>query len=274
MFEFIKKYKIFIIILLLFLMSFFIYSKLIKNNSESIFKTDLPAQYHNYRIIGEHFIDIKYDENRDENFQSKLVLINRDYLIYMGISKIILLREDGYFLELPGYGEGFEWWQVGDLNHNSWLDVAVMYQNMGSGSFKPFYFYEWNGENFEVKLHNSNLFNRVELIDIDDNGMAEIVHSFRLFQFAWPWKEIYEWQYDKTKGTDGYVKANNMFPASYNEWLRDKEFNPNGNFETAPEFWNTQDGEIVLQTNQCLKEKAILNSQGTFADVDECYLGY
>ncbi len=274
MFGFIKKYKFIAIILWLLLAGFIVYIKLVKNNSAFIFNSDLPAQYHNYRIIGEYFIDIKYDNRRDEKLKSKLVLINKDYLEYMGISKIILLREDGYFLELPGYGEGFEWWQVGDLNGNSNLDVAVMYQNMGSGSFKPFYFYEWNGENFEVKLHNSDLFNRVELIDIDDDGMSEIVHSFRLFQFAWPWKEIYEWQYDKTKGTYGYVKANNIFPASYNEWLRDKELNPNGNFETAPEFWDTPDGEIVLQTNQCLKEKAILNSQGTFADVDECYFGY
>lgn len=267
MFNFIKKYKIFVIILLSFLVGFPVYIKLAKNDSEVTFKTDLPTQYHNYRIIGEHFIDIKYDDSLDKSFQSKLVLINRDYLEYMGVSKIILLREDGYFLELPGYGEGFEWWQVGDLNHNSWLDIAVMYQNMGSGSFKPFYFYEWNGENFEVKLHNSNLFNRVELIDIDDNGMAEIVHTFRITKFAHTWKEIYKWQFDQKKGTNGFVKVNHLFPASYTEWLRDKELNPGG----SQEFYDSPQGQDTIEINNCLKEKAILNSQGIFTDIEDCY---
>jgi len=266
-YNFIKKYKIFIIISLLLLMGFVIGIKLAKNNSD--FR--LPVQYHNYRIIGEHFIDIKYDENCDEDFKSKLMLINRDEYDCIGISKIVLLRDDGYFLELPGYGEGFEWWQAGDLNKNGFVDVVVLYQNMGSGSSQPFYFYEWNGENFEVKLHNSNLFNWDELVDLDNDGSMEIVHEFRLFQFAWPWKEIYKWQLDQTKGTYGFVKANHLFPASYIEWLHDKELNPNGNFETAPDFWESQEGKITLGINQCLKEKAELNSQGVFADIESCY---
>lgn len=240
----------------------------------------LPNQYKNYNILAEQAVNLNYDIFLENPLKKKLrtniILINntKDYPAYMGLSQIILLREDGYFLELPGYGEGFEWWQIGDLNGNEDIDVAVMYQNMGSGSFKPFYFYEWNGYNFEVKLHNSNLFNRVELIDVDDDGRSEIVHTFRLFQFAWPWKEIYEWQLDKTKDTYGYVKANNLFPASYTEWLKDKELNPNGSFKIAPDFSETQDEKIILDINECLKQKAISNSQGTFADVDECYLGY
>ena len=127
MFIFIKKYQI-LIIALLIVISFGAYTKLVSKGAEFIFKSNLPEQYHNYRIIGEQFVDIKYDENRDKDFRSKLVLINRDYDVYMGVSKILLIREDGYFLELPGYGEGFEWWQVGDLNYNSNLDVAIISQ--------------------------------------------------------------------------------------------------------------------------------------------------
>lgn len=268
---------IFFIIFLCVIFSMCIQKKICGQDFSNI---KLPDQYKNYDILAQQAVDLNYhiflEHPLKKELKANIVLINntKDYPAYMGLSQIILLREDGYFLELPGYGEGFEWWQIGDLNGNEDLDVAVMYQHMGSGLYKPFYFYEWNGYNFEVKLHNSNLFNRVELIDVDDDGRSEIVHTFRLFQFAWPWKEIYEWQYDKTKGTYGYVKASNLFPASYEEWLKDKELNSNGSFETAPEFWETQDGKIVLDINKCLKQKAILNSQGIFADVDDCYLGY
>src|SRR4030042_3853810 len=210
--EFIFRHKKKLLIIAGFLAVIFIcftFSNKNKDYIQNFSNNKLPTQYTNYNILAKQAVELKYDiflENPiEKELTTDIVLINntKDYPSHMGISKIILLREDGYFLELPGYGEGFEWWQVGDLNGNEDLDVAVMYQNMGSGSFKPFYFYEWNGENFEVKLHNSNLFNRVELIDVDDDGMSEIAHTFRLFQFAWPWKEIYEGQYDKMKGIYG-----------------------------------------------------------------------
>lgn len=267
MFNSIKKYKIFVIIFLLLLGGFFVYIKLDKKNSKFIFKRGLPVQYCNYKTIEEYSVDIRYDDYRDKNFKSKLVVINKNYMEYMGISKIILIREDGYFLELPGYGEGFDWWKVGDLNDNGLPDVAVLYQNMGSGSFNPFYFYEWNGENFEVKLNNSNLFNWNKMADLDNDGALEIIHEFRVFQFAWSWKEVYKWDKNESK----FIKSNDIFPEIYEEWLKDKELNPNGSFKTDPHFWDTQDGKTVINTNNCLKEKAILNSQGIFADIDECY---
>ncbi|MFH1187611.1 MAG: VCBS repeat-containing protein [bacterium] len=235
-------------------------------------KNKLPNQYKNFHILKEESTELNYSlllESGNSVLNTRIIVINNqvDMPTVLGLSKILLLREDGYFLELPGYGEGFEWWKVGDLNDNGYFDIAVLYQNMGSGSFQPFYFYEWNGENFEVELQNSDLFNWDELADLDNDGRMEIVHEFRVSQFAWPWKEIYKWDEEKRE----FIKANNLFHGIYEEWLKDKELNPDGNFQTLPEFWESQDGQTVLLTNQCLKEKAVLNSKGIFADIDVCY---
>lgn len=270
-----KKIYFFIIFFFLLSLIYFILNEK-KSCIQNFSNNKLPYQYKNYDILAQQAVELNYhiflEHPLEQGLKTNIVLINntKDYPTHMGVSKIILLREDGYFLELPGYGEGFEWWQIGDLNGNSNIDVAVMYQNMGSGSYKPFYLYEWSGENFEVKLHNSNLFNRVELIDVDDDGMSEIVHNFRITKFAHTWKEIYQWRYDQKAGSYGYVKANNLFPASYNEWLRDKELEP----AESSDFYNSPQNQDTIEINNCLKEKAILNSQGIFADVDDCYLGY
>ena len=232
---------------------------------------DLPTQYKNYRIIKQELVDVSIDLNGgDQNLRKKIVVINNDIdsFLSIGFSKILLIREDGYFIELPGWGEGFQWWEVGNLNGNSSPDIAILYQNSGNGSYNHFYFYEWNGYNFEIKLQNKNFHNNDELVDLDNDGIFEIVHNFGLYRWTWGWKEIFKW--DKKK--QNFVKANHLFPSIYKKWLSDKEPNLNIVYENPPpEYFENPEWKTVETTNNCLKEKATLSAKSIFADIDDCY---
>ncbi|MBU1179668.1 hypothetical protein KJ885_01860 [Patescibacteria group bacterium] len=187
-----KNKKDILIILFIFItIGLVLYTQLSKDDK-------LPRQYKDYEILDKKEVFLYYGLDNLHNKKTQLFVINnrKDYDTVLGLSKIILVREDGYFLELPGYGEGFQWWEVGDFNKNADLNIAVMYQNMGSGSFDPFYFYQWNGYNFDVKINNHNLFNDDKLVDLDHDGIMEVLHTFRSFRMEEPddlCKETYVW---------------------------------------------------------------------------------
>lgn len=250
-------------------------------NLASIFYDNgLPKQYKDYRILEEKVLNIKFgdEDGRDDSLKKRLIVINnsKNWSSSVGLSKMILLREDGYFIELPGWGEGFRWWQTGYLNGNHRLDIAVMYENSGNGAYNPFYFYEWNGYNFEIKLQNDNFHNNNELIDLDGDGLMEVLHFVNLRKWSWSWPEIYKWNARKQE----FVKSNHLFSEIYTEWLKDNQFDPSADpcvtaeGEMGDEFcagWKEwRDWEALKKLGSCLTEKAILNSQGIFADVDDC----
>lgn len=247
------------------------------NNLASAFHNNgLPKQYKDYKILKEEVVDINFGNEDDEHLEKKLIIINNNQGqgLSMGFSKMILLREDGYFIELPGWGEGFRWWQIGDFTNNHRLNIVVMYDNSGNGAYNPFYFYEWNGYNFEIKLQNNSLYNSNELIDLDDDGVLEILHTLNLGRWSWSWPEIYKWNGRQ------FAKVNHLFPEIYKEWLKDKHYDLNTDpcittegkmgdeFCTKWKEWIKQ--EKIEEINNCLKEKAILNSQGIFADGNNC----
>lgn len=230
----------------------------------------LPRQYKNYTILAKEekqidFYSLKYGSKK---MISKIMVINNiiDEPTVLGLSKIILVREDGYLLELPGHGEGFIWWRVGDFNGNGNLDIAVMYESMGSESFNPFYFYEWNGENFEIKLKNDDLFNEDKMVDLDNNGIWEIKHIYRLSKFAFPWEDIYKW--DKQKNE--YILADSLFPNNYERWLNDIKNYYSIKFPDNPDIYSPPDGEYLKEINTCLIEKANKFIKGIFGNIDEC----
>lgn len=254
---------IFIIILLL--MGFFIFEYLLYKHY--LIFNGLPAQYHNYNIISEQESEMDFFNDKDGNksMKFKIMVINNDIDMptVQGLSKMIFLREDGYLLELPGSGEGLIWWKMGDFdgqNSNGLQDlyVAVQYENMGSGSFDRFYLYEWNGENFEILLKNEDLFNENELVDLNNDGVMEIKHTYRLDKFAFPWEDIYTWDKRKEK----YILANHLFPFNYTQWLKD--YNPGAKDYSEP------NGDYLKEIDTCLINKAKMFVGGTFGDIEEC----
>ena len=260
-----KKYLLAFILLLI--IAVFVFRQKLEAIAEQF---SLPRQYNNYTILTKEerqidFYSLKYGSKK---MISKIMVINNiiDEPTVLGLSKIILIREDGYLLELPGHGEGFNWWKVGYFNGNGNLDIAVMYENMGSGSFDPFYFYEWNGENFEIKLKNDDLFNENKLVDLDNDGIWEIRHIYRLSKFSFPWEDIYKW--DKQKNE--YILADSLFPANYEKWLNDMKNYYSVRFPDNPNIYSSPNGEYLKEINICLKEKANMFIKGISGNIDEC----
>lgn len=253
---------IFIILLLIgfFLFEYLLYKKYLILNG-------LPAQYRNYYIISEQESEMNFFISKDEvkMMKFKIMVINNniDRPTVQGLSKMIFLREDGYLIELPGSGEGLNWWKMGDFdgkNSNGLQDlyVAVLYENMGSGSFDPFYLYKWNGENFEILLKNDDLFNEDELVDLNNDGVMEIKHTYRLDKFAFPWEDIYAW--DKWK--EEYILVNHLFPLNYTQWLETNNH----------DIWDYSgpNGAYLKEINACLVNRAKMFANSVYGNIDEC----
>lgn len=231
----------------------------------------LPFEYKDYLILEEMKIDLDKDGK-----QERLVVVNnnKNYLS-IGISKLLLIGQDGDFLELPGSGEGFNWWRVGDFNQNSQAEIAILYQNSGNGAYNPFYLYEWNGQEFKVLLENKDGGNWDELTDFNGDGLFEIVHTFLITKWGPSWTEVFQWDQEEKR----YVKANHKFPHLYEKWLKE-EMNRDTQGELLPyssvgvpgdEYTPKELKEMDLKKslNECLIEKAILNYNGIFADIDK-----
>lgn len=238
----------------------------------------LPTEYRNYIILRETEIDVDKDGR-----QERLVVVNtnKDYLS-IGISKLLLVKENGDFLELSGKGEGFNWWQVGDFNQNSQMEIAIMYENSGNGAYNPFYLYEWNGEEFQILLENKNGGNWDELIDMNGDGLLEILHTFLITKWGPSWVEVFQWD-DREK--QKYVKANHKFPDLYEKWLKE-EMNRNIRGELlpyslagVPGYRHTpeelKEVDLKRKLSECLIEEAVANYNGIFADaINDCVNPY
>lgn len=261
-----KKYLLWLIFLLL-VIAVFVFRQKLKDIAG---QSNLPRQYKDYTILAEEKRQLDFDSLKygSKEMTSKIMVINNtiDRPTVQGLSKIILIRQDGYLLELPGYGEGLVWWKVGDFNGNGNLDIAIMYENMGSGSFDPFYLYEWNGENFEIKFKNDDLFNEDKLVDLNGDGIWEIKHIYRIDKFAFPWEDIYKWD----KQTNEYILADSLFPANYEKWLHDMKSYYSISFPDNPDISSSLGGKYLKEINTCLTEKADMLIKGIPGNVDEC----
>lgn len=226
----------------------------------------LPEQYEDYYVI---------EQKEIVEPLGRLVIINNNREgLSIGFSKLIFIKESGEVIELPGWGEGFNWWRVGDFNGNGAVEVAVMYENSGSGVYNPFYLYEWNGESFEIKVENKDGGNWDKLVDLDGDDIMEVVHTWSIDKWGPGWREVFAWDKERQK----YVKANHQFPQIYKEWLEQR-----GYIMTEDEFLaETSEGlrplipreisELGLRAilGACLFDKVMLNVQGSFADIDGC----
>lgn len=154
---------------------------------------ELPKQYKDYSIIKKENIDIDKD-----GVDEKIVIVSNISTEYSnGITKMMLVKKDGTFLEMSGFGSELQWQQVGDFNKNGKTDVAVSYGYSGSGGFGRFYLYEWEGEFFSTILFKEDVENRAELKDLDNDGIKEVVYNFKQTKWGKEEQQIYGWNDDK-----------------------------------------------------------------------------
>jgi len=248
------------LIIVLLAIGYFFFQKKLSAIANSF---SLPAQYKNFDIISQEERQMNFFnlEEGNRGVKAKIMVIGnkKDWPTPLGLTKIIFLGEDGYLIELPGYGEGLSWWRVGDFNGNGELDIAVMYESMGSASPDPFYFYEWNGENFDVKLSNRDeIFNEDKMVDLDNDGIYEIKHIYRLDKFAFPWEDIYKWDQQKNE----FILANNLFSENYNNWLKKNNY--------ILKKYSLPDDDLERKIDFCLTEKAKILAHGITGGIEEC----
>ena len=266
-----KRKKLILVILfisLILVAGIFLYFKFFPKQLE---QNQLPAQYKDCEILAKKEIkEERLIQDDLKEMKAELIVIKDRVFgpVSIGFSKIIFLFEDGYFLELPGYGYGLRWWRVGNLvGKQPWdLEVAVMYEGGGSGSFAPFYFYRWNGVNFEIEFQNRDLFNENEMVDLDNDGILEIVHTFRLDKFAFNWREVYKWDDKKME----FVKANNLFPEVYENWIKEQDEYFEKQSKENPKWYDSPFGKSMRELEACLREKAQLNLEGVFGEGRDC----
>ena len=227
-------------------------------------KAFLPKEFKDYIVLASQNINL----DKDKKEEKLIALINKPSSTF-STSKIILIK-NSQSLELSGDDGKFLWWKIEDFNKNGKIELAVMYDNYGSAGFKSFYLYEWQDQDFKTLLSEEKISGKIEFKDLNKDEVSEILHKFSLDKWCCPWIEIYKWDKEKEK----YFKANNLFPEIYQKWLKDhqsRSFEKYGVGIPPSEYFETPEWKERERISNCLREKAILNSQGIFADGNDCY---
>ncbi|MBI3273717.1 MAG: transglycosylase SLT domain-containing protein [Candidatus Colwellbacteria bacterium] len=150
----------------------------------------LPPKYQDFSILGEEYVDIKKDGNKEK----LLVVSNIPTEFTAGITKILFVKADGSFFELPDNNGELQWWKVRDFNKNGALDVAVLYGYSGSAGFGKFYLYEWTGSRFVTLLSREDIGSEVDFQDINGDGKEEVLYTFLLSKWGGrKQKDTYTW---------------------------------------------------------------------------------
>lgn len=169
----------------------------------------------------------------------------------------------GEYFVIDELAETPMWWIVEDINDDGLLEIAIQYSFSGTALVKPFYLYQnqKQGDDFVLALKLIGPVSNAKIIDLDKDGIKEILYTFSLGGYgvdvrnSLRWKEVYKW-------IDGrYQKQNHLFPEVYKELITfyDNILN------NPPEVkWIHED------TLLCLKKNAEKNIQGIFADYDDC----
>lgn len=158
----------------------------------------IPPDYKDFTVLAEKKIDI----NKDNRAEKLIIVSSVPTKFTFGITKIILVRKNGSFLELPKKGGMFLWWQIADFNKNKRTDIAVLYDSFGSAGFRTFYLYEWTGQDFKILFTKDDIANQIDFKDLDNDGLEEILYSFQLSKWDKKISEIYKWNKEK----EDYIK--------------------------------------------------------------------
>ncbi|TAN32657.1 hypothetical protein EPN28_04000 [Patescibacteria group bacterium] len=147
-----------------------------------------PSYYGDNFVLAEHEIDVDGDGTKE-----KLVVIRDKLNSTFGMTRNILVRSNGRLRELSKEEGNFLWWKVGDFNDNGKVDIAIHYGYTGSGEFGKFYLQEWNGKDFTTVFIREDVDNKVNFVDLNHDGMEEIIYTYRLSKWKPDRYDIYQW---------------------------------------------------------------------------------
>lgn len=171
-----------------------------------------------------------------------------------------LKKVDG---EVKGPGEYTQWLEVDDFNGDQKKEVAVEYLISGTGLVHPFYLYTQENESFKLLLKLIKGVSHAQLVDIDGDGIKEIIYSYSLDATgsgprSWTiWKDIWGWE-----GKD-LTKLNPRFPSVYRNLILFYDYLLT---DSSPDQWLSSYYPMI----RCLKSAAQGNIDGVAMDGDAC----
>lgn len=152
-----------------------------------------------------------------------------------------------------------------DINADGKTEIVIQAVFTGTGLVHPFYIFQQQEDKFfKLILRLADGVSETKMVDFNNDGKKEILHSFVLDadgnagRSLTPWREIWAWQ-------DGnYQRANNLYPTIYNDLV----------FEYDNSLINVKDQAMIYYrpTINCLREKAKTNLRKIFADGRKCLL--
>lgn len=168
-------------------------------------------------------------------------------------------------------GEHLDWWGFEDIDGDNNNEFYAQFAFAGTAGVHPFYLYSYKNDGFKLLLKLSEARSKAEGIDLDNNGTKEIVYGYALSGSGNRERETFRWK-DIWRLENGIpIKVNNQFPNEYKELIPIYE-------RSLTSKYNQDFYEPDYPVYTCLKEKALQNISGQFADAKECkeiyYLKY
>lgn len=220
----------------------------------------------------EPYLDILEQINVDKNRKISYV----SHTVYSGTGLILTDKNNVFISWLPeseliyhkgikvhSLGDVMDWWIFEDIDKDNNQELAMQSVFVGTAGVHPFYLYLYQNKVFTLLLKLTEARSNTEVIDLDKDGIQEIVYKYALSgsgnleRETLRWKDI--WRIENSRP----VKVNNQFPNEYKELIPiyDKSLTSQYNDDFYKPYYPVY---------QCLKEKAELNISRQFADAESC----
>jgi len=260
-------------ILLIFLLSLYITISGRKNETISTKGVDKKTFPKNpVQNAPEPYLDILAEINIGKNRN----IVQVSHTVYSGTGLILVDKNNVFISWLPeseliynrgkaekSLGDVMNWWVFEDIDKNNNPELAVQSVFVGTAGVHPFYLYTYQNGEFTLLLKLIEAKSKAEVIDLDNDGIKEIVYKYALSGSGNRERETLRWK-DIWRIEDGKpVKVNNQFPNEYKELIPIYD-------KALTTQYNKDFYESDYPVYSCLKEKAELNINGQFADAEDC----
>jgi len=166
-------------------------------------------------------------------------------------------------LGVIGAGDHLYWWGFEDIDKDNNNEFYAQFAYAGTAGVYPFYLYTYKNKKFTLLLKLIEARSKAEVIDLDNDGIKEIVYKYALSGSGNRERETLRWK-DIWRIEDGKpVKVNNQFPDEYKELIPIYD-------KALTTQYNKDFYEFDYPVYRCLKEKAELNINGQFVDAESC----
>jgi len=260
-------------ILLIFLLSLYITISGRKNETISTKGVDKKTFPKNpVQNAPEPYLDILAEINIGKNRN----IVQVSHTVYSGTGLILVDKNNVFISWLPeseliynrgkaekSLGDVMNWWVFEDIDKNNNPELAVQSVFVGTAGVHPFYLYTYQNGEFTLLLKLIEAKSKAEVIDLDNDGIKEVVYKYALSGSGNRERETLRWK-DIWRIEDGKpVKVNNQFPDEYKELIPIYD-------KALTTQYNKDFYEFDYPVYRCLKEKAELNINGQFVDAESC----